>query len=214
MDEYRLIARFYDFLLEPFIHRMRTDLVAWTKQNRIKHILDLGCGTGKQLSLLPKEVASWGLDISVHMLRQTKKNLGSCCIRGDVSSLPFSSQSFDLVFSQFALHEKDAQIITAELSEAKRVLKRSGWLMILDFAISANGSFKAKMIGKGIKFVEWNAGSEHFNNYKKWLEQGGIDNLLTNAGWQKATEKAYFGGNLKMVFFRQSAAEKQLAAKK
>jgi ubiquinone/menaquinone biosynthesis C-methylase UbiE len=201
MDDYKTSSKFYDFFLEPFVHHIRKDLVKWIVENKPENILDLGCGTGKQLSLLPKDLFSWGLDVSVHMLEQASKNIPEKCLKGDVAELPFLENSFDLVYSQFALHEKNLNMIRKGTDETKRILNKNGKLIIVDFAKPSDKKIKTKIFGKGISFVEKHAGDEHFQNYQTWMEQGGIDQVITSFGWTKLTEYLYYSGTIKLVVF-------------
>ena len=45
------------------------------------------------------------------MLEQAAKNIQEKCLKGNVAELPFLQKSFDLVYSQFALHEKSLNLI-------------------------------------------------------------------------------------------------------
>ena len=201
MDDYKTISKLYDLFLEPFVHHIRKDLVKWIVENRTKNILDLGCGTGKQLSLLPKDLSSWGLDISVHMLEQASKNIPEKCLKGDGAKLPFLEDSFDMIYSQFALHEKDLSLVQKVLNETNRILKPNSNLIIVDFAKPSDKKIKTKLFHRGISFLEKHADDEHFLNYQIWMEQGGIDQVLTSLGWTKLTEYLYYSGTIKMVVF-------------
>lgn len=203
MDDYKSSARYYDLLLEPIVHRMRRRLVFWLqKQHGVKKVLDMGCGTGKQLSFLPNNLSAFGVDISLPMLAQAGKNAREKCLRGDVASLPFPDQSFDLVYSQFALHEKDLLVVNIALSEARRILKPNGYLIIVDFANPAGSGLKVKLLKKGISLIEASAGDEHFHNFKIWLKNGGIDHVIVKAGWRNVEEISFYAGNVKMSVFQ------------
>ncbi|HDL18998.1 MAG TPA: class I SAM-dependent methyltransferase [Bacteroidetes bacterium] len=202
MDDYKSFARYYDLFLEPIMHRIRRRLVLWVKKYNVKTVLDMGCGTGKQLSFLPKNLFSFGVDISIHMLAQAGKNAQKKCLRGDVVSLPFPDRSFDLVYSQFALHEKDLSVVRKALSEARRILKPNGYLIIVDFANPAGSGLKVKLFKRGITYIESNAGDEHFHNFKIWWKNGGIDQIVENEEWRKVEDISFYAGNVKMSVFQ------------
>jgi ubiquinone/menaquinone biosynthesis C-methylase UbiE len=57
-DDYDNSSKMYDVLLNPFLSTIRNAFVDWAILNQPKRVLDVGCGTGKQLSLLPKKYGS------------------------------------------------------------------------------------------------------------------------------------------------------------
>ena len=79
-----------------------------------------------------------GLDISEDMIALARRNAEAYGLSGRVdyvcssaATLPFADESFDAVFSASSLHEWSEPEET--LREAWRVLKPSGWLLVLDF---------------------------------------------------------------------------------
>ena len=98
-------------------------------------ILDVGCGTGRDLILLGREVSSCiGIDSSDAMIEGARKNLHKVRINGvkveigDATNLRFSDQTFDKVLSSEVLeHIPDYD---KAISEMGRVLKSSGLLVI------------------------------------------------------------------------------------
>jgi len=72
-------------------------------------ILDVGCGTGKQLAAdhhhLPEVQLMAGLDLSHAMLLQAQKRCPSVLwVQGEAARLPLRADSFDYVTSQFSYH--------------------------------------------------------------------------------------------------------------
>jgi SAM-dependent methyltransferase len=86
-------------------------------------VLDLGCGTGVFLELVAERGAERvGLDASEELLEIARERLpGADLRRGDLESLPFADDGFDLVtgFNSFFF----AADMTAALREAGRVAK-------------------------------------------------------------------------------------------
>ena len=61
-----------------------------------KNFADLGCGTGQSSSLLSKYHQITGLDISPLFLKEAQKKFPQInFIKGDITQLPFKSNSFD-----------------------------------------------------------------------------------------------------------------------
>lgn len=102
-------------------------------------VVDLGTGTGRMLALLaPFAREAEGLDLSHHMLTVARANLNRAEVRnarvrqGDATQTPFEDASADLVMVHQVLHylEQPEDVI----SEAARILKPGGQLLVIDFA--------------------------------------------------------------------------------
>ena len=202
-DDYSHTSARYDRLLNPFLNHIRQALVDWITENQPKRILDVGCGTGKQLSLIPSNLDAVGIDISDAMLEQAEKQVQGKCMRADATDIPFEDGEFDLAISQFALHEKDITTINAELEEVRRVLKPTGVFSVTDFDIPKKLTIFSKILGWGIRQVEKHAGGEHYENYKVWMERGGLGKILTDAGWGLIEDKPFYKGNIRLMFWRK-----------
>ena len=119
-------------------------LVAWgfsflpPRQGR--KCLDLGCGGGGTISyLFNKNGASFccGVDYSKVAVEEAKKKnedkieQGLCeILKGDVSSLPFKDESFDLVSAVETIYFWPNPL--EALKEAYRVLKPGGYILIVN----------------------------------------------------------------------------------
>jgi ubiquinone/menaquinone biosynthesis C-methylase UbiE len=91
-------------------------------------VLDMGCGTGKQLAANSEkypDTAMVGLDLFGGMLQQARKRCDTVCwVQGDSSATPFCDDTFDYVTNQFSYsHVLDKKRL---FSEAFRILKRDG----------------------------------------------------------------------------------------
>lgn len=103
-------------------------------------VLDLACGTAIvscEFAKYTKEVI--GLDITQEMINQGLKNQKEMSLEnvffqiGDVESLPFEDESFDIVFTRYSFHHflNPSKV----LDEMIRVCKPSGKIMVVDVAL-------------------------------------------------------------------------------
>ncbi|WP_370172039.1 MULTISPECIES: ArsR/SmtB family transcription factor [Hyphomonas] len=108
-------------------------------QGPFGRVLDFGTGTGRMLSLFaPRAESAEGIDLSHHMLTVARANLERLGIdrarvrQGNVTAVPFESNSADLVIIHQVLHYMDTP--NRAISEAARVLRPGGQLLVVDFA--------------------------------------------------------------------------------
>ncbi|NOZ74071.1 MAG: methyltransferase domain-containing protein [FCB group bacterium] len=203
-DHYDRMAGMYDLFLEPLVRRIRTDIQSWIQSQEPQAVLDVCCGTGKQMSYFPEDFPVWGVDLSSAMLSQARRQTHGQCVRGDATRLPFPNQKFDIVLSQFALHEKDRTTLKAELVDIARVLRPGGRLAVLDFAEPKGHTLLNRFFRWGIRQIEKHAGEEHFINYQDWMSRGGLAQVLPDLGWTPETERRYYRENLAWIVFRST----------
>lgn len=97
-------------------------------------ILEIGCGDGTRLAWL-----SENLNAECYGIEPSPAAVAAACAKGvnaqkgTADVLPFDNQSFDIVIFGFCLYLCDREDLFRIASEADRVLRRPGWLMLLDF---------------------------------------------------------------------------------
>ena len=108
--------------------------------------LDVACGTGHS-SVALTEIASWvvGVDNSVEMLYRATLDDHVEYVEAAAEDLPFDAEFFDLATVSSAFHWFDR---TRFLSEARRVLRPFGWLVVYD------NSFLGRM-KENMEFERW-----------------------------------------------------------
>ena len=110
-----------------------------------KHVLDIGTGTGRiPLLLSPMDPIIIGMDISLHMLLENKRQIAARGInygltQGTMNELPFPSDSFDIIISGWAIGHLTSwfqnnwqEEIDQILQEMLRVLISGGSLIIIE----------------------------------------------------------------------------------
>jgi len=130
--DYDLIAHLYD---EPGRnHDTDPQLIEFLAQKDIQkpHILDMGCGTGKQLAADHEEFPELqmvGLDLFHGMLYQAYKRCKAITwIQGDSTSPPFGNNRFNYITNQFSYHHVQNKL--RFFTETYRILKPGGRFVI------------------------------------------------------------------------------------
>ncbi|EEI72611.1 methyltransferase domain-containing protein [Lentilactobacillus hilgardii] len=144
-------------------------------------VLDLGCGHGAVLIALSKLLGPFGKAVGVDLwknadqshnsLEETKRNLEIAkvadhteLVTADMAKLPFEDDRFDLVTSSFAFHNiKPNKKRFEALSEAHRVLKPGGKLIIVD-----TGHHKTQYINFLKKSSEFSDVSSENTGFNGW----------------------------------------------
>jgi demethylmenaquinone methyltransferase/2-methoxy-6-polyprenyl-1,4-benzoquinol methylase len=127
-------AGFYSRFIKKVIARMdiRSD----------DHILDLGCGTGRNSKLMTKYLGEngriTGLDISPEMEQQFNENFRDderVTFKNQRIDIPFDlGEKFDKVFISFVIHGFPHEVRAEVIKNAYNHLKPGGAFFILDFA--------------------------------------------------------------------------------
>ncbi len=110
-------------------------------------VLDVGCGTGNLLRSTGKRhphAELTGVDPDLKMLARAERKLRRAGLtarldRGFAQELAFPDASFDRVFSSLMLHHLDTSSKDEMLSEARRVLRPDGLLVLADAVLHNHG---------------------------------------------------------------------------
>lgn len=109
-------------------------------------ILDVGTGTANLAIAIKRKyprIKITGIDPDKKVLEIAKKKIKKVgfdieLVNASAQKLPFSSESFDFVVSSLAIHHIPKLFKREAFSEMKRVLKKNGTILIVDFGIPKN----------------------------------------------------------------------------
>ncbi len=124
-------------------------LLEVVKKIKSESIIEVGCGFGKNIDFLYKNLPYtsklFGLDISESMVKKAKDyipgNASLAC--GDILNLPFSDNSFDLVFTHGTLMHISADNLPKAILELKRIAKKD--IIIIEEVLWSNIKKKKKI---------------------------------------------------------------------
>ncbi len=126
--------------LTSAVHAQGEDLPVMVKAANLhgdERVLDAGCGAGHAASTFAPHAAEVvALDFTESMLRQVEllaeaRGLGNIGTRlGDVESLPFDDNTFDLVVSRYSAHHWPSP--AQALHQFRRVLRPGGQFILSD----------------------------------------------------------------------------------
>jgi len=171
----------YSTIIDPWLKDVRTSAIKLSGIKAGDKILDVCCGTGNQVFYYAREGAiSQGIDLDPNMIKIAKRNkkksgLNNASFQvGDAQNLPFEDNFFDCASISLGLHEKERKERDNIISEMKRVTKRGGNLIFIDFRVPSVRNLYFYLI----KTIEYFAGRSHYKYFKDYLEQGGLNKIL------------------------------------
>jgi len=112
-------------------------LVADAAGGRQLEILDCGCGTGHNLSMLRKYGRAYGIDLTWAGLQYARGRGDIGVARASAAQLPFADGRFDLVTSFDVLYALEDAVERRAISEMHRVLRPGGTAIVNVAAIDA-----------------------------------------------------------------------------
>jgi len=205
-DPYRRVAKVFDRIFEPMNRGLRLIGLGMFRPTRDMAVLDVGCGTGIHLELYRRFQCSLsGIDTSDSMLSVAKKRLGHAADlrRASATEMPFEDASFDLVMAMLVLHEMDQEVRVRTIGEMKRVLKKDGRILLIDFHTGPYRFIKGWIAKAVIVFSEISAGRRHFRNYRHFMAVKGLPDLIQASDLAVEAVKIVGGGGLVLYLLRK-----------
>lgn len=176
-----MLSFIYSTVIDPLLRNIRT-YTPWFSGMKIgDKVLDVCCGTGNQaIHYAQRGFIATGIDLNPDMIQVAERNkgkrgLGNVSFQvADAANLPFKDNFFDYASISLALHEKERTSRDKIISEMKRVVKKEGILIFIDFQVPLPQNLYA-YLAKAIEFI---AGEEHHRHFKDYIKQGGLDGIL------------------------------------
>lgn len=107
--------------------------------------LEIGCGSGHKTKCMAENLmcSGWGVDPSAQAIQYATSTFGNNSDGsyelnysvGTADDLTFTDNFFDIVYFGFCLYVVDRCLLTTVIAEANRVLRKGGFLAILDFDV-------------------------------------------------------------------------------
>ena len=196
-DVYSRIARWQDLVLEPLNAPLRTIATSMVVTGAGVRVLDVGCGTGKQLErYLEAGCQVSGVDKSPAMLSRARETLGTQAdLRlADAQALPHPNASFDVVSATLMVHELDRKARRLVVEEMLRVLDSDGSLLIIDFHVGRLHGVTGRAM-RGFSIVA-ELMARHLSRSRAFLADGGVPALAAELGIPLVSTRVLAGGNL------------------
>lgn len=204
-DPYRRVASIYDRIFEPMNRGLRVLGFRMFLPPRGGPILDVGCGTGVHLEMYRKfKCRLYGIDTSSSMLEIARARLGdeADLREADATKLPYDPGLFDLVLCMLALHEMDEPVRILVLEEMKRVVKKDGRILLIDFHAGRPRPIRGWFLKAFILFSEIAAGRRHFRNYRHFMSIGGLPALIEGVQLKVEKQRVVGDGNMALYLLR------------
>lgn len=213
---YDRLNHFFTFNLD---RKWRWEIVKYITDKNIAagQILDVASGTGdltmELLKLNPVKISS--VDLSAKMLKIQQNKIPDKrleLIQSDVSCLPFSDDTFDIVTIGFGV--RNFEQLNESLKEIRRVMKTGGKLIVLEM-------FKTEGIRTGLFNLYFGkvmpffgnriskskyAYSYLFNSVDKFLSSGEFISVCQRIGFQLEYKKNNFIGIVNTVYLTKHTA--------
>jgi phosphatidylethanolamine/phosphatidyl-N-methylethanolamine N-methyltransferase len=139
---YDKLAKVYDLVFGPTLHPGRLRAIQRMDIQPGERVLEVGIGTGINLSLYPKHCTVTGIDFSSSMLEKARERAAVKGIRNarllqmDAADLKFADDSFDIVYAPYLISVVPDPVQVAR--EMRRVCRPGGRIIFLNHFLSPN----------------------------------------------------------------------------
>jgi len=171
---------FYDKLIAPNQDKLFSEIKNIIEPSST--VVDVGCGTGRlsfQLATHCKTII--GIDLSSKNISVAEHNLRNSFypnvkfLHGNAIDLQKKiNTKYDYAVTTYVIHEMNIDDRVELLKEMKQVANK---LILGDYIVPTPQS----LMGKINIAVEYFAGKDHYNNFKTFVKDGGLNSLIKSA---------------------------------
>ena len=139
---YDKLSIVYDLTFGPTLHPGRLQAIQRMNIQPGERVLEVGVGTGINLSLYPREATVTGIDFTAAMLEKARERAarkGAAPVRllqMDAADLKFADDSFDIVYAPYLISVVPDPVQVVK--EMRRVCRPGGKIIVLNHFRSAN----------------------------------------------------------------------------
>ncbi len=137
---YDKLAKVYDLTFGPTLHPGRLQAIQRMNIQPGERVLEVGVGTGINLSLYPRQATVTGIDFSSSMLEKARARAARKGLRAmrllqmDAADLKFADDSFDIVYAPYLISVVPDPVKVAQ--EMRRVCRPGGRIIFLNHFLS------------------------------------------------------------------------------
>jgi ubiquinone/menaquinone biosynthesis C-methylase UbiE len=171
--------------VDPLLRYLRKFTPEFSGMKAGDKVIDVCCATGAQVLEYGRcGIVATGIDISPSMLKIATRNMrrqkavNVSFQLADATNLPFPNGYFDYASISLGLHDKEKPIRYQIISEMRRVVKQDGALILIDFQVP----LPRNVWGVLARAIEFLAGGSHYQGFKDYLANEGLEDILKNHG--------------------------------
>lgn len=177
---------FYDFFIAPNQDRLFKLIEEIIVPN--SSVIDIGCGTGRLSFKLSNKVSKIiGIDLSEKNIEKAKFNLLKnpneriLFYHKSISEIATQNIHFDYAVLTYVIHEVNPNERIELLSQISNIADQ---IIIGDYLVPRQKGFW-NFLNEIVEFV---AGREHYKNFKNFVSNGGLLNLIEGLPFEKIKE--------------------------
>jgi len=162
------------------------------------HVLDAGCGNGKNINYFQNQTTIMGFDKSMPLLEICKKK-GYDVFHSDILDIAIDDESFHYIICIAVIHHLDSsQKHISAIHELMRLLKPNGQLLVTLWAFESDDYSKKKNFQKGGNIVKFNQAERYYYIYDEMMVKELLDklNYKSTYYWER--------GNWNLIFTKSS----------